>query len=119
MAVSYGTGDKRKATILHAELVRARGACTRCGHTENLQCAHIISRTYATTRCRMDNAWCLCARCHRAVDTHADEKMALVDRTIGYEAFKELKTAAITGVGTKVDWAAVLLHLKEIKRVAA
>jgi hypothetical protein len=39
-----------------AELVRARGSCERCGTTENLQCAHIISRRYSQTRCRLDNA---------------------------------------------------------------
>lgn len=44
--------------------VRLRNKCERCGKTENLQCAHIISRTYQQVRWDEDNALCLCAGCH-------------------------------------------------------
>lgn len=38
--------------------------CERCGATHNLQCAHIVSRTYSATRTDLRNAFCLCAGCH-------------------------------------------------------
>ena len=118
MSVSYGTGAKRRATILHSEIVRARGACERCGRTNNLQCAHIISRRYSATRVRLDNAWCLCASCHWWVDQHADDKMRLVHDTIGEDRFKEIKQAAILNTG-KWDWDAEVARLASLKKIAA
>lgn len=65
----YGKGDYGKATKLHSKIVRERaGQCERCGSTDNLQCAHIISRTRSNTRTDLDNAWCLCAKCHWRLD---------------------------------------------------
>lgn len=115
MPVSYGTKAKAKATVLHSKIVRARvGYCERCGSTTNLQCAHIRRRTYSTTRTDLDNAWCLCAKCHWAVDQDASEFMELVRHTIGVRKFNALKKKSLEGVGTKVDWPAELERLKAI-----
>ena len=46
--------------------IRARdGKCMRCGATEGLQCAHIISRRYLATRWNDENAIAFCLRCHK------------------------------------------------------
>ena len=65
MSNIYGKGPKGKATKLHAAIVRSRADCESCGSSHHLQCAHIISRKYSWTRTALDNAFCLCGRCHR------------------------------------------------------
>ena len=69
---------KRKATTLHSQYVRARdGCCQKCGTTSGqLQCAHIISRRYTSTRTYEWNAVCLCAGCHRRLTEHPHEHVA-------------------------------------------
>ena len=77
-------------------LVRARGACERCGATDRLECAHIIRRRFVgdpdgiVLRHNQSNAWCLCRPCHALVDTNELEFAALVDRTIGRDLFAQL-----------------------------
>lgn len=111
MSVAYGKGPKGKATRLHSLIVRSRGACELCGESDytRLQAAHIISRRYTATRTDLLNAWCLCVRCHRRTEEHADEFMALVEVTIGLVEFYELKRRA-EGLGrvgvAKFDWEA-------------
>lgn len=107
---AYGTGDKGRATKLHAELVRARGACERCGSTHQLQAAHIVSRRYSHTRCVLDNAWCLCARCHWALTADPLGHVEFAYATIGEARYRELRRQALER--TKVDWAAVLADLR-------
>jgi hypothetical protein len=108
-----GKGDRGKATILHSKIVRARGACERCGGNEYLQTAHIIRRGYSWTRTREDNAWCLCARCHFAVDTTPHLFMELVERTIGRDKHDELYQIAQQGVRVKFDWVSERERLTE------
>lgn len=110
MSVAYGRGPKGKATRLHAQLVRARGRCERCGSDQNLQCAHIRSRRFSATRTDLTNAWCLCAGCHFLTGDDPDEFLALVKRTIGRAAFNRLKARSLETA--KVDWDA------EAKRLA-
>lgn len=98
MSNLYGKGLRGKATKLHAELVRSRGYCVRCGGTSNLQCAHIIPRRYAATRVDPANAWCLDAACHMRLTEWASEHMALVEMTIGLAAYEELRVRAEAGV---------------------
>jgi len=54
----------KKADKLFAEIVRKRGRCQRCGKTDNLQCAHLHSRSKKSVRWNFDNAFCLNAGCH-------------------------------------------------------
>lgn len=63
--------SKRKTPTLSnqddkfSRLIRSRdGACRKCGTTEHLQCAHIVSRTYLRTRHDPENAIALCRSCH-------------------------------------------------------
>lgn len=108
----YGKGPKGKATRLHAEIVRSRGRCERCGRSDGrLECAHIISRSYAATRTKEENAWCLCWACHRRLTEHPDEHMQFVAQTIGMDAFDVMKQVALSR--TKVDWIAEAERLSE------
>lgn len=111
MSGIYGKGDKAKATRLHSQVVRARGACERCGSTKNLQAAHIVSRRFSHTRCLPENAWCLCARCHWALTNDPLAHVEFAYATIGEAKYRELRDIALRR--TKVDWAAVLAGLQE------
>lgn len=118
MSNIYGRGLKGKATKLHAEVVRSRGRCERCGGTSHLQCAHIIPRRYAATRVDPVNAWCLCAGCHMRLTEWASEHMLLVAQTIGQDRYEELRVRAERGVKANdaywQDWIDVLTaQLKE------
>lgn len=100
MSSIYGKGKRGKATKLHSLVVRSRGACERCGRTETLQAAHIIGRRYAATRCDENNAWCLCAGCHRRLTEWPNEHMHFVAQTIGMDRYDELRVKALAGVKT-------------------
>lgn len=109
----YGRGAKAKCLKMHSEIVRARGACEYldCGSRLNLQCAHIIRRTFAWTATDETNAWCLCAKHHFLIDLHPDDFMEFVDQSIGRAAFNRLKRKARDGVGRKFDWDAEQIRL--------
>ncbi len=100
---------KRKATALHSQIVRARGRCENCGATTNLQCAHIISRRYAQTRTRLDNAVCACARCHMHWTEWPLEFAVFVEEHIGLAHYQKLQLLAQET--TKVDWDAEVARL--------
>lgn len=85
---------KVKATTLHSKIVRARGACENCGTTQNLQCAHIVSRRYSVTRTLEDNAFCLCAGCHMHFTEWPLEFAAFVVEKIGEKKYHDLRWAA-------------------------
>lgn len=110
MSNIYGKGDKAKATKLHSQIVRARGACERCGAVDNLECAHIVSRRFSHTRCLVENAWCLCKRCHFALTGDPLAHVEFAYATIGEAKYRELREIALRR--TKVDWAEVLAGLQ-------
>ncbi len=123
MSVAYGKGPKAKATRLHSKLVRSRGKCESCGDDqyEHLQCAHIISRRYSTTRCDENAAFCLCWKCHRRYTDHPDEWMSFVEKKIGLDEYLRLKHKAIEGSRSrvKVDWDAEVLRLQALLKEVA
>ncbi len=92
----YGRGLKGKASRLHSLVVRARGACERCGERDyqKLQAAHIVPRRYSVTRCDPEAAWCLCAGCHLRTTEWAEEHMRLVDATVGRDRYEQLRRMA-------------------------
>lgn len=56
---------KKKADQLFSLYIRGRDkACIRCATTEDLQCAHIITRGYHAVRWDEDNAIALCRSDH-------------------------------------------------------
>jgi hypothetical protein len=122
VSVAYGKGPKGKATRLHSQLVRSRGACERCGESryEKLTTAHIIRRTFTATRTDETASWCLCYSCHRITEDFGDEFMELVRRTIGEDRYYELKARALAGMKrTQADWQAEILRLESLLREVA
>ncbi len=119
MTVSYGKGAKGKATKLHSQLVRSRGCCQNCFSTRELQCAHIVPRTWAWTRTMEANAFCLCAACHHRFTDFPDEWMAFVESTIGLPDYLLLKDRAQQGVGRKFDWDAEVERLQALVKEVA
>lgn len=110
----YGKGDKGKCDKLFSKIVRSVGKCQRCGGTDNLQTAHIISRKYSATRTDLRNAWCLDARCHRRLTDWPREHSRYITETIGSEVYEELRAKAETV--TKMDWGTEYERLKEIAK---
>lgn len=108
MTVAKAKGDKAVADILFSRLVRARGRCERCGDSnfDALTTAHIVRRSWAATRTVLDNAWCLCWGCHRALEDDPAEFMDFVDATIGRGRYDELRAQARDGLPrtTAVFW---------------
>lgn len=105
---------KAKATTLHSILVRARGACEKCGERDysKLQCAHIISRRFANTRVDLANAFCLCAKDHMRFTEWPLEFAEFVVSKIGEDGYHALRVKA--EATTKVDWEAELARLRQI-----
>lgn len=114
MSNIYGKGDKGKATRLHALITRDFGRCMKCGATEALQCAHIISRKYSWTRTDLDNAFCLCASCHMYFTDNPVEFGQFTIDQIGeanYDLLLEKRRST-----AKVDWSAEAARLHEIAK---
>jgi len=114
MADIYGKGAKGRATRLHALITRSYGKCMNCGHTDALQCAHIISRKYSNTRTDLDNAFCLCASCHMTFTDNPVEFGKFTIDQIGEDNYYALyrKRESID----KMDWEAEAKRLKEIAK---
>lgn len=107
---------KEEATRLHSLIVRQTkgpGCQNGCGR-EATDCAHIIGRTFTHTRTDIDNAFALCAQCHRLFTNWSDDWMAFVDRTIGRSEYDRLKAKAQAGVNVKFDWYSELDRLRAI-----
>ena len=105
-----------RATRYHSLIVRARGACQRCGRSNDLQCAHIIKRSRTATRTDLKNAWCLCSQCHWKVDNDAYEFWALVRKTISESGYVDLRDRAehYTRSPGTFDWVAERDRLREL-----
>lgn len=107
---------KKKADAIFSKLVRAKGFCELCGRSEGvqLQCAHWLSRTFSNTRTDFDNAFCLCAGCHRAMTA---DPTAWADWTIsqrGRATYERLREAA--NEKSKVWWPDEVVRLREIAK---
>jgi hypothetical protein len=110
----YAKGPRGKADRLFSLVVRARGACQRCGKAESLQCAHIVSRRYNNTRTDERNAWCLCAGCHLFLTEHPEEHVWFAQATIGDKVYEELRLLARSDRKWKeADWRDEIIRLQE------
>lgn len=87
--------------------------CQRCGKDRNLQCAHIVSRTYRKTRWDPDNAMALCFGCHKTFTHWPLEWEAFVITRMGEEGYRELKLKAQDTVGPKADLDEVWAEVKK------
>lgn len=93
----------KRADTAFSQHIRSRGVCEsdRDTHKGNLQCAHIISRSYRVIRTDQRNALCICAGCHTYFTHRPLEWRRFIDRTYP-GLWDELTHLALTYV--PVDW---------------
>lgn len=111
--IKSAKGYKSKADKLFSQIIRSAGHCLKCGSTENLQTAHLISRLYSATRCDLRNAYCLCAKDHFYYTNWPREFSKFITEHTGSEVYEELKLKAETV--TKMNWEDEYERLKRIK----
>lgn len=68
--------------------------CEDCGSEQALQWAHILSRRFKTIRWVTQNAFCLCAACHRYYTVHPNDFREFTDRKRGEGTYNLLKQIA-------------------------
>lgn len=107
---------RNKCDKLFSEIIRAQGYCENCHDREDLQCAHIVSRSYKRTRCYPPNAFCLCAGCHMYFTHWPLEFATFVIAKIGEKNYDRLKRLA-RDTTVKVRWDEVYEELCEIRRL--
>lgn len=91
-----------KCDALFSKIVRREGVCEICGRTENIQCCHIISRTYSNTRLVEANAFAGCAKCHLHTHKWPVDMYDFISSHIGMVAYDKLKELALSK--KKVNW---------------
>jgi 5-methylcytosine-specific restriction endonuclease McrA len=103
----------KKMDKLFGEIIRSQGVCEKCNSHQNLQCAHVVSRRHLRTRWDLDNALCLCKRCHifwQHKEPH--EFVRWFDNKFGGKLYEELKKRANSL--EKVDYEEKYKFLKDI-----
>ena len=66
-----------------------------CGQKSNtLQCAHIFTRSYLSTRWDLKNLLCLCASCHFKAHKEPIEFAEFVEKFLGEKEYSELRIRA-------------------------
>lgn len=100
-----------KADTLFSKFIRRTGTCARCGAVDRLQCAHIVSRRYLSTRWDEDNAVSLCSGCHIYMTHRPLEWEQWVIQKMGEENYAALKRRAL--VSAKPDYDAIVERLKK------
>ena len=109
---------QKVADSLFAQYIRARDVfCQRCGGTEVLQCAHVISRRYAATRFAPLNAMLLCRSCHMWQTVNPLEGEDWFREQLGSEIFEELRRVALAG--GPVDYKTLIPDLRRRLEAAA
>lgn len=108
--------DKARCDRLFASMVRWRDGdrCRLCRAPYRPQCAHLISRRYLAVRWDLDNAWCLCAACHKRYTEDPLAWLALMEDTFGREAWRMRVQQA--RIPTRPDLSMVRLALAEQAR---
>jgi len=100
----------KKADELFSLKIRSAGVCHRCRSKNNLQCAHIISRSYKQIRHNLKNALCLCQSCHIYFTNRPIEWENYVINTIGKKAYTLLKKRAVD-YHKKIDYKNIIKGL--------
>lgn len=108
---------KAKCDILFSQIVRSIGMCEFSGVSDNLQCAHIISRKFGNTRTDFQNAICLSASEHRKGHDNP------MDFALKVTVWSEKNKVDLSKVREraysykKMDWITRLQELKDIKQL--
>lgn len=101
---------KAKADRVFSLYIRSQGACEWCLRTKDqvqLQCAHIFSRRYLSTRYSPTNVLCLCAACHRKAHDQPIEFAEFCKKHLGEDIYNELRYEARVKIG-KPDYEAII-----------
>lgn len=114
MSVKTYKGKKAKADKLFSEIIRSIGYCESCGGNNWLQCAHINSRRFNSTRCDTRNAFSLCASCHRKYTDFPREFSHFITTTWAQKYYDDMYQKSRTA--TKVDWQERIDFLTRIKQ---
>lgn len=109
---------KEEATRLCAFIVRTtRGPlCEACRQAAAKDHAHIVGRSYAHTRTDETNGLALCGPCHHRFDNFHDDRIAILERTVGVAHYEALKRKALDGVNQKFCWFTELDRLRALAR---
>ena|SRR3990167_889481 len=107
--------NKAKCDKIFSEIIRKAGKCLRCQNTYNLQTAHIFSRGYYTIRWDLDNAVCLCSKCHVYFTFKPIQWELWVVSWMGQEKYDNLKKKALEY--KKINYDEVMNYL--IKQIEA
>lgn len=97
------TGEIKKLDTLWAKRVKERAGykCEYCQEEGRkiagptgawLEAAHIVGRTYRTTRWLLENGMCLCSGCHRSYDEHRPDELKIRRIVVGEEKYEKLCT---------------------------
>ena len=106
---------KRQLDKELSRIVRSRGRCEKCGSANELQCCHIFSRTYMSTRFFLTNLLCLCAKCHFWAHKQPILFVDFVKRRLGLREYNNLKQQAQVIIKWAIpDLETLLLKLKEL-----
>lgn len=107
---------KAEATRLHSKIVRSsKGPACQAGcGSPATDCAHIVGRVFSHTRTDVDNAFALCAQCHRHFTNWQGDWIDFVYKTIGRAEYNRLVEKARAGVGVPLDWYEELDRLKAL-----
>ena len=91
----------KKCDKIFSEAIKYRDhwRCVETGATDNLQTAHVISRSYKAIRWDMDNAMCLSARRHAWYTYHPIEWRAFCVKYLGKQKYEALEKKAREGRG--------------------
>lgn len=114
--MKYPKGPKGACDRLFSEIVRSIGLCEQCGRKPpavQLQCAHIISRRYSSTRTSIRNAFCLCAADHRYFTDHPLEFAKFVQRSWASEFYNDEYVKSQNTA--KVDWSEEQRYLRGLR----
>jgi len=108
----------KQADVLFSKIIRERDRqCQACGTTQDLQCAHIISRSYKSIRTLEDNAVALCRSEHIYFTHRPLEWREWVEQRFPGR-WDRLATQAL--MYERVDWRAERDRLKTVlERLAA
>jgi 5-methylcytosine-specific restriction endonuclease McrA len=81
-----------KLDKLFSQLIRSVNFCQWCGgHGKQLHTAHIFSRRFMNTRWDKNNAYCLCAGCHRKAHDRPTEWTDFIRRNLGISEYNKLR----------------------------
>jgi len=86
----------KKNDKLFSEIVRLRDkVCRETSSKDNLQCAHIISRSYKNTRWDFDNAITLTIGRHKYYTHHPLEWKVFINKLFGKGYYEKLEKKAL------------------------